>query len=320
MFNYLVGYFPISIRKTAELNPSENYLIVNHPHGILSVGAFGNFLTDATSFSSLFPGIRSYLCTLDMNFYWPIRREYMQLLGKNEFVGVKSTVGLSSATSGAVSRSKESVSYLITRPGGGNAVVIVAGGAEEALESQPGAHRIILRERKGFVKVAIKYGCKRLGASFACVICRWKTARGNVEARLPFSEFVWKNRRLKLFRHCSVALVPSYSFGEVDLFRQVSNGKGSTLRSVQSAIGSILTFTTPLFYGRGAFGFRFGFLPFQRPVCTVVGCPIEVERNENPTREEVNRVHDRYISELVKLFESHKCSFGISEKTNLQIL
>ncbi|KFD46238.1 diacylglycerol acyltransferase [Trichuris suis] len=160
LFKYLVSYFPISIRKTAELNPSENYLIANHPHGIISVGAFANFLTDANSFSKLFPGIRSYLCTLDLNFFWPIRREYLQLLGKNGFASVKSTVdGLSSATcSGAVSRSKESVGYLISRPGGGNAVVIVVGGAEEALESEPGAHRIILRERKGFVKVAIKYG------------------------------------------------------------------------------------------------------------------------------------------------------------------
>ncbi|KHJ46503.1 hypothetical protein D918_03556 [Trichuris suis] len=93
---------------------------------------------------------------------------------------------------------------------------------------------------------------------------------------------------------------------------------------LQSAVGNILTFTTPLFYGRAAdmysgYALSCGLVADVTKRCSV-GCPIEVERNENPTSEEVNRLHDRYVSELVKLFESHKRSFGIPDEVNLEIL
>ena len=54
--------------------------------------------------------------------------------------------------------SKESIEWILTKQGSGNAVVIVVGGAEEALESYPGKYNITLRSRKGFVKMAIKTG------------------------------------------------------------------------------------------------------------------------------------------------------------------
>lgn len=48
--------------------------------------------------------------------------------------------------------------YLLTQKASGNAVVIVVGGAAEALLCRPGASTIYLRERKGFVKLALKTG------------------------------------------------------------------------------------------------------------------------------------------------------------------
>lgn len=39
-----------------------------------------------------------------------------------------------------------------------NAVVIVVGGAQEALYMRPGVYRIVLKKRKGFVKLALRNG------------------------------------------------------------------------------------------------------------------------------------------------------------------
>ena len=59
---------------------------------------------------------------------------------------------------GCCDASRESISYLLTRPDTGYALILVIGGAEEALEAHPGEYSIILSKRKGFVKLAIKYG------------------------------------------------------------------------------------------------------------------------------------------------------------------
>lgn len=48
--------------------------------------------------------------------------------------------------------------YLLTQKGSGNAVVIVVGGAAEALLCRPGVSTIFLKQRKGFVKLALKTG------------------------------------------------------------------------------------------------------------------------------------------------------------------
>ena len=54
--------------------------------------------------------------------------------------------------------SKESIQWILRRQGVGNAAIIVVGGAEEALEAHPGHYTITLKNRKGFVKQAIKAG------------------------------------------------------------------------------------------------------------------------------------------------------------------
>ena len=54
--------------------------------------------------------------------------------------------------------SKESIEWILTKQGKGNAVVIVVGGAEEALEARPGNYKLTLARRKGFVKMALRTG------------------------------------------------------------------------------------------------------------------------------------------------------------------
>jgi hypothetical protein len=54
--------------------------------------------------------------------------------------------------------SKESVKWVAGHKTGGHGAVIVVGGAEEALEARPGKYRLTLKDRKGFIKLALQTG------------------------------------------------------------------------------------------------------------------------------------------------------------------
>lgn len=63
---------------------------------------------------------------------------------------------------GGCASSVKSIKYLLSSPPRspytGRATLLIAGGASESLESTPGTYRILIKKRKGFVKLALKYG------------------------------------------------------------------------------------------------------------------------------------------------------------------
>ncbi|XP_044288896.1 2-acylglycerol O-acyltransferase 1 isoform X2 [Varanus komodoensis] len=112
-------------------------------------------------------------------------------------------------------------------------------------------------------------------------------------------------------------LVPVFSFGENELFKQISNPKGSWLRTWQEKLQKIMGFALPLFHGRGIFQYSFGLMPYRKPIHTVVGDPIVVKQNLNPTIEEIDQLHQKYLQELQKLFDKNKEKYGIPEQMSL---
>ena len=64
IWKHFCEYFPLSLVRTAYLDPKQNYIFGYHPHGVISTGAFGNFGTEGTEFSKVFPGIKPHLLTL----------------------------------------------------------------------------------------------------------------------------------------------------------------------------------------------------------------------------------------------------------------
>uniref|UniRef100_A0A914CZ44 diacylglycerol O-acyltransferase n=1 Tax=Acrobeloides nanus TaxID=290746 RepID=A0A914CZ44_9BILA len=138
-FKYYVDYFPISLVKTTELPPENNYIIGSHPHGIFCLGAFANFATEATGFSVKFPGIKPLIVTLPSQFYFALKREI-------------------NLAHGAISSYAESIENALNGSKKGTAICIVVGGAEEALNARPDNYDLKLATRKGFVKLAIRNG------------------------------------------------------------------------------------------------------------------------------------------------------------------
>ncbi|VDM70534.1 unnamed protein product, partial [Strongylus vulgaris] len=64
---------------------------------------------------------------------------------------------------------------------------------------------------------------------------------------------------------------------------------------------------------------NFGYLPFRKPIDTVVGVPIPVDKVEKPTQEQIDELHDIYVTKLNELFEEHKQRFGVAPETKLVI-
>uniref|UniRef100_A0A0L8IH09 Acyltransferase n=1 Tax=Octopus bimaculoides TaxID=37653 RepID=A0A0L8IH09_OCTBM len=84
IWKYFADYFPINLIKTAELDPSKNYIVGYHPRTILlviSAGAFANFATNATGFNQMFPNMHQYLCILIGQFRFPFYRDHLMTTG-----------------------------------------------------------------------------------------------------------------------------------------------------------------------------------------------------------------------------------------------
>ena len=138
-WKWMADYFPMKLeRSTGFFDPKKNYLFGYHPHGIIGLGAFTNFGTEANQFSKLFPGINLRVLTLATNFNMPIVRELLLSLG---FCSV----------------SRKSCDHILTS-GPGNSAMIVVGGAAEALYAFPGTYDLVLKKRYGFIKVALRNG------------------------------------------------------------------------------------------------------------------------------------------------------------------
>ncbi|CAF4280195.1 unnamed protein product [Rotaria sp. Silwood2] len=234
IFTHFVNYFSLNLIKSEDLDTNRNYIFGFHPHGFWSLSAFGNFATDATYFSTLFPNIRSHLMILRLQFLCPFTRELCLSLGLCDV-------------------SKDSCEYLLSgKSGQGNALVIIIGGVREAIITRNDTMKLYLKNRKGFVRLALKYGA---------------------------------------------SLVPVVSFGENELYRRharcnlIPNG---------------------IIWGR----LLAGHMPFRHPVVTVVGKPIHVKQNTNPTSEDVDKLHHEYLQAVEELFEVNKHKYRLEHPPN----
>ncbi|XP_066964502.1 2-acylglycerol O-acyltransferase 2-like isoform X1 [Macrobrachium rosenbergii] len=255
LWKHFRNYFPIHMIKTAELDPAKNYIVGYHPHGILCAGAFCSFGTEATNFSKVYPGLTPYLMTLEVQFRQPFYREFLM-------------------SSGAVSCSRQSIDYIMKKEETGQTLCIVIGGAKESLDCHPGRADLYLKNRKGFCKMALRYGA---------------------------------------------SLVPTFAFGENDIYDQVPNHKGTLIRRLQTAFQSVVGFAPLIFFGRGVFQYGFGIIPFRKPIYVVVGAPVDVPLVKDPTQEDIDRVHESYVKALTELYNKYKGMYSAYPDVELKI-
>lgn len=248
-----------AVKRFRKLPGGPRYIFGYHPHGVISMGVMGLFATnairnqpfkppsrflrflfhDTSKHKELFPGIgHIFPLTLTTQFTIPFLRDYLLALG-------------------LTSASAKNIKSIINN--GDNSVCIVVGGAQESLlndmvgqdmrvgigykgncENEIASKRdkekrqikLVLRRRKGFVKLAIELG--------------------------------------------NVSLVPTFAFGEADVYRITKPKKGSIFDKFQGWLKRMFLFTLPFFSARGVFFYDFGFLPYRTPINICTGRPVYV--------------------------------------------
>ncbi|XP_070500973.1 2-acylglycerol O-acyltransferase 2-A-like [Chironomus tepperi] len=109
---------------------------------------------------------------------------------------------------------------------------------------------------------------------------------------------------IKAVLETGASLVPVFSFGEVDVYDQID---GPKLRIFQTFMKRLTTIAPIIFVGRSFL--PIGGIPYRKPINIIVGAPIEVTKNPNPSQSDIDNLHDRYMVELEKLFEEHKWKY-----------
>lgn len=61
VFRYFRDYYPISLEKTVDLDPSKNYIFGYHPHGFIPEGLVISFGTKVLDFQTKFSGITPHI-------------------------------------------------------------------------------------------------------------------------------------------------------------------------------------------------------------------------------------------------------------------
>lgn len=146
---YVLEWLPMQIRRTAELDPAQLYVFACHPHGTLAFnrGVVG-FSTD-TLWNAAFPGVKFRVLTATAAFFVPFIRELWLW-----------SYCIDASKPTAVRALEVEKSSLFVYPGG----------EREQLETVYGEHRVFLKSRKGFIKLALEHGAHLVRAPIICYV------------------------------------------------------------------------------------------------------------------------------------------------------
>ncbi|KXN66471.1 diacylglycerol acyltransferase [Conidiobolus coronatus NRRL 28638] len=236
-------YFDMKIIKTSDILPTKNYIFAYHPHGIVPYGMFSAMNSNCCGFDELYPGIKLNLKVGAVNLGLPLLKE----------IGLYFGVQLVS---------KKSIKKTLAKEG--NSVVLNVGGGAEMIFSVPGTAKLIIKNRYGFIKIALETGSD---------------------------------------------LVPVYAFGENSTYNQSPVDQTSSNFWLKREFYKKTNFFLPMISGRGIFPNTKGAFPLNVPIRIVVGKPINVEKVERPTEEQIHEFYDKYCSELEALYNEYKDEF-----------
>lgn len=140
LYNYSSRYFPLTLIKTTEIDAKKNYIFACHPHGCYPMVTVVNLSAYCKNgFNQLFSGLRVLIAGHRQFFAMPFMREVITIMGGTPV-------------------DKANLMKILTNQVGGQALVIFPGGAREGMYTQPKTMDLVLKSRKGFIKVALESG------------------------------------------------------------------------------------------------------------------------------------------------------------------
>jgi 1-acyl-sn-glycerol-3-phosphate acyltransferase len=111
---------------------------------------------------------------------------------------------------------------------------------------------------------------------------------------------------IKLALKHGVSIVPIYSFGETDLYTHspfLLHFRRKLSKRLSTAF-VLLHGPSKLFPLRAYPGIELN---------QVFGTPIPVKKTPNPTEEDIEKLHAKYVNELQRIFNKYKAQFGYEQ-------
>ena len=138
LFRAAASFFPAAVHVVpgATYKEGSPYLFCVHPHGVLSVGVITGLAWRPAGLDAPPAPVDYRVATIALHWWVPLWRDFVLAMG-------------------FVDASRASLAALLAS---GRSAVIVVGGAAEALLSAPSNSDIVLRRRRGFVRLALETG------------------------------------------------------------------------------------------------------------------------------------------------------------------
>lgn len=110
---------------------------------------------------------------------------------------------------------------------------------------------------------------------------------------------------VKIAIQTGAALVPAYTFGQSRTYGYWRLGPPIVPKFIADWIGKTFAFAPIVFWGKWCTP-----IPYATPLNTIIGKPLEVVKNPDPSREEVAAKLEEFIDAMRSLYERHKSAYG----------
>lgn len=136
LWDLATNYQQLKVVRETRLDPTKQYIFAFCPHGLL---ALSRLATYGRNWNKIFPGIETRVLGASPMFNLPMCREIVMWLG-------------------AIDAGKASANYALAQAK--VSLIVFPGGTKELMATNPKSKRtrLVLRQRKGFVKLAIAHG------------------------------------------------------------------------------------------------------------------------------------------------------------------
>lgn len=264
----------VKLAADGNYSPHRQYMFGFHPHGILFLGPS----TMCFNIDTHFPGIKLNHLMSSSSFIAPIFRQFIFWIG-------------------GIPVSREAAKKAVK---GGNSLSLVPGGLAEMILADPRPRKLEQSELDKAIFAEHNLPSDLILSDDPSSPSSARKSVDNSSAKKTVVLYMQRRKGfIKLALELGLDMVPVFTFGELENYNQVRWGLGWRMK-----ISRMLKLPLIFIYG------KFGLVPFSGPMAVVVGKPIKVEQNDEPSDAVIDFYHKKYLAELSAIFEENKAKHG----------